>query len=121
MREKPIGKTPVKSARKTNIDKIVRYLEKRIIKMGYHVFIKQSHHSNSQYLKVYTGLQTYSVRVSDHRFHARWGHDWDIYAGQPRKDAISHLAFMELFNERVKTDAEKSSVKLAKTSINGET
>ena len=89
---------------KTSINKIAQYIMKRIVEIGYSVFISRSKKSKSLYLDVILSDQrSFIVRVSDHASEKtnRWRHKYDIHTTERRRGSMDYIEFLDTFKQIV--------------------
>jgi len=89
---------------RTNINKITMYVARRIVAMGYNVYISYSSKSESRYLRIKLSDERKIVaRISDHMADRanRWQYKFDIHASTPRPGSVDYIEFLDAFKQIV--------------------
>jgi len=87
---------------KTNIKKITVHISKRIVALGYNVYISYSNKSQSRYLEIkLSDERRLIVRISDHIADRanRWRYKFDIYTTTRRRGSVDYIEFIDAFKQ----------------------
>jgi hypothetical protein len=76
------------------LKRIYRIVTRKIFTWGYNIYVTDSLQTRSRYLKV-LGKKKIIIRLSDHPSRKPWGYDFDVYTGNPRRNAITHEQLIE--------------------------
>ena len=100
---------PRPRTKKTNINKITKHIAKRIVEMGYNIYISYSNKSRSRYLEIILSEKRKIIaRVSDHPADKinRWRYKFDIRTFSQRGGSVDYVEFIDAFKQIVGGNAE---------------
>jgi hypothetical protein len=87
---------------------VYRILSQKITSWGFNIYVTDSHKTRSRYLDVpLPGGRKIIIRLSDHPSKTQWRYDYDIYTGEPRRNALNYIELTAILEKRIKPISEK--------------